>query len=243
AQRFLVVLVDMRQQLLAEVRDLALLGREELHGNVMARFGVNFQGRLEVVVASGMKANVSQDQESGVAADGDESALRRGADPGLDLAEIESRHESDIELQSAADAFYHPHDLASRPLPAAAAHGEEVDDARLAARRAEGGHQHQASLQVLAVRAEAPLGADLEVAAVVPVEQTPEAAVRIEARQATPVDRALPGDERRRVTVADERVVRDGRVLARPLHSRCRSSGQRRAALFGSSVIPPTISR
>src|SRR5205823_4772360 len=47
----------------------------------------------------------------------------------------------------------------------------------------------------------------------VPVEQAPEAAARIESRQAAPVDGPLPGDQRGRVAVGDETVVADRRVL------------------------------
>ncbi len=55
-------------------------------------------------------------------------------------------------------------------------------------------------------------GSDAEVPAAIPVEEAGEHRAGVEAVEAAPVDRAVPGDEGGGVAVADEGVVADGRV-------------------------------
>ena len=73
----------------------------------------------------------------------------------------------------------------------------------------------------LAVRREQPA------AVLIVAEQRGEAGARVEAREAEPVDRAVPPDERRGLQVADQAVVLD------PHHS---ASGERAEAAVGSAV-------
>ena len=84
------------------------------------------------------------------------------------------------------------------------------DHDELLVRVAQRGRQHEGSLEVLAVKAP-PTLRQLEraEARALPSQQPAEAAAGVEARQAAPVDRPEPGDERRPVAVADERVVAD----------------------------------
>jgi hypothetical protein len=105
------------------------------------------------------------------------------------------------------------------------AHGEHAADQAMALRRHEVMHlpdsvSHQEPRhedvsigQVELLRAPAvPFGGDSEAAPAVGVEDGPEHARRVEAGAAVPVDRAVGADERDRVQVADQAVLRDRQV-------------------------------
>ena len=94
--------------------------------------------------------------------------------------------------------------------------------ARLARRTDELGLEHERVVEVGPGVLERPVGGrpDRAMAAGPPIEQPPERAARVEARQAAPVDRRVSRDERRAVAVADQRVVRDRRVLVGVGHGR-----------------------
>src|SRR5207247_1022357 len=94
------------------------------------------------------------------------------------------------------------------------AHGEAVEQPGLSASRLVRRLQDQRALHV-AARGRVPAGGrgDRAEAAALPVQDPPEATPRVEAREAAPVDRPGGRDQRRGVTVPDQAVGRDRRIL------------------------------
>ena len=136
------------------------------------------------------------------------------ADPRADLAVVEPRRDPDLELERAAHALDHAEDPALIGAVRAVADDEAVEQRRLARRSGQRGLEHERVLDVGPRVVPRPVGgrADRAVTAALAVEQPAERAARVEARQAAPVDRSVPGDERGAVAVADQRVVADRRV-------------------------------
>ena len=97
-------------------------------------------------------------------------------------------------------------------VPPAFPHGEEVEQPHLSPVGGESRLENQRPLQVTPGDRALPDGEDAAVAALFPVEQPAEAAGRIDARHAAPVDGTGTGDERRRVAVGDVGVIPDWRV-------------------------------
>ena len=92
-------------------------------------------------------------------------------------------------------------------------HGHEVGETRASVRRGECGFEHIGAGDVAAAGGVRVAGHYLEVAAPVPVEDSAEDSVAVEAREAAPIDRACGGHECARVHIADDAVVGDGGVV------------------------------
>ena len=127
--------------------------------------------------------------------------------PRHDLAVVEADHELGAHRHLAVEALDDPHDVRR-----AATRRHEVDRAH---RSLVGLVDRLQDQRVVAVPARRPVNAGRrreQPAAVIGVaEQRREARTRVEAREAAPVDRPVAADERRRLQVADERVVLDPR--------------------------------
>src|SRR5581483_1894897 len=80
--------------------------------------------------------------------------------------------------------------------------------------RGERAAEHVRGAPVLAPRVTRAAGRHLPVAAPAAVEQATEDRRRVEAAGAIPVHRAVAADQRRRVTVADQRVIGDRRIAS-----------------------------
>src|SRR6185437_15741770 len=91
------------------------------------------------------------------------------------LAEVEPRHDAHREFERALHPFDDPHQLAPRVRTASLAHGEEIDEPRLARPGGEGRAQDEALREVFAADAESRARRHLVVPAPLPVEQPTEA--------------------------------------------------------------------
>src|SRR5207248_1647143 len=101
--------------------------------------------------------------------------------PRFDLAVVQARHHRNLKPHAAADAFYYPHELAPRASPSAGTHREKVDYASPVAAGSKGCDKDEAVLHVLAADVRLAVRSDYEMPALLPVEQAPEATVRVEA--------------------------------------------------------------
>jgi len=79
-------------------------------------------------------------------------------------------------------------------------------------------------------------GADLKEATVLPIENTTKATVRVETRQATPIDGAFAGDERGGMAVSDQRIFGDPWVHDVPVEPALFQAGRNIA--FGAGDDP-----
>src|SRR3954447_18865206 len=157
------------------------------------------------VVVAGFQLEVTRDHQTVVAADRRVDVRALLADPSVDLAVVVARHDLDLEVDRAADALDHAQDLRAGPGGSVPRHRHAVGDHRLPALDPEAGFEHHrvAAIAAVDVRLRALHRDDREVAAALPVEQPAEAAARVEARQAAPVDRAPARDQGGRLAVAD----------------------------------------
>jgi len=97
----------------------------------------------------------------------------------------------------------------------------EVGEAHAAAGIGEGGLEHRGALGVASRDPVLAARPDAEEAAPIGVEQATEHRPAVEVRQTAPVDRAVGSDQRRRMGVPDQRVVRDRPVIrTRPCHAK-----------------------
>ena len=105
-----------------------------------------------------------------------------------------------------------------------------VGHADAALGRGEGRLEHVRALEVAALGLEGGGRLEAERAAALGVEDPREHRRRVDVRQAEPVDRAVPGDQRGGPAVADERVLANRRVAVDALHPPgfCRSARTRR---------------
>ena len=152
------------------------------------------------------------------------SVRRLAANPRTEVAVVEAGNHLEPESHLAAPALDDPDQLAVGIEPPAAPEGDAVDDRGLRAARTDVGLQNQRAVDIAALGELAPDRLDRAVPASSPVEQPREQRARVEARHAAPVDRSGPRDERRRMGIRDERVVRERRVRrAAPAHRRATS--------------------
>src|SRR5215208_777199 len=138
------------------------------------------------------------------------------ADPGIHRAVVEARSQTDAELERPALALDDAHQLALlRRSRFGVRHREAVDQPSVPAGGVERRDEHERPLQVHTRGREVgfDLGPHLAEATVLSVEHPREARARVEPGQTTPIDRALPRDERRGVTIADQGVVGDWGIL------------------------------
>ena len=143
-----------------------------------------------------------------VAADRAEQAVAVAPDPRPDLAVIEPRRDPDLHVDRAAGGFQHPDEPRS-PLTVARDR-KEVIQRGVSAASLERRLQHQRVVDVApAARPTLPAWRDRAVAAPFAVQQACERGPGVKSRQAAPVDRSLPRDERRCPAVADQAVVGD----------------------------------
>ena len=127
------------------------------------------------------------------------------ANPGHHLAVVEPEPEHAVHRHRAGDALDDPHDV--RRL---VTWRHAVDHPDGAVRGLPERLQHERVAPVLPVRAGAAGGRrEQPVPVLVVAEQRGEAGRRVEVRQAQPVDRPVPADQRRRVQVAQQRIVLD----------------------------------
>src|SRR4051794_8128994 len=162
-----------------------------------------------------LQLGVAPDHEAVVTAHRGPHLDATPTDPWRELPVVEARRHRHLQLHVARHALDHTDQLAVGIERAAAARREAVEDTSLAAGRLERGGQHQGAVEVLAARVPSPLlRLDGAIAPALPVEQSAEAAPRVETRRAAPVDRAGLGNEGGRVEVANQRVVPDGGISA-----------------------------
>ena len=201
--------VRRRRRIRVELRGLDIDQRR-----AEALSGVDRHTGTQVVPVGEHKVGLAEDEQGIVAADGAVEPGAFAADPRLERPVIEPGNNPQREVDAPAHPRDHAQHLPIGRLPPGTAHGEAVEEADLAVRRAEGGLQHQRAVEIAPRAAGPPVVCrpDRAVAALLPVQQTTEAATGVEARQATPVDRAGARHQRRCVTVADQRVGIDRRV-------------------------------
>src|SRR5215213_5008885 len=139
------------------------------------------------------------------------------ADPGIHRAVVEARSQTDAELERPALALDDAHQLALLRGRSrfGVRHRETVDQPSVPAGGIERRDEHERPLQVHTRGREVgfDLGPHLAEATVLSIEHPREARARVEPGQTTPIDRALPRDERRGVTIADQGVVGDWGIL------------------------------
>src|SRR6185312_11481357 len=162
---------------------------------------------------------VAPDRQPVVAADRGESVFGDAPRPGGDLPVVEPRRDLDLHLCGAVRALDHADDLAAGLL-AGLADCQAVEHAHAHPIAVQRGLEHHRVLQVFAVAAGLAGDANRAVPAALDVEQPREAAAAVKARQAAPVDRGFARHERGPVTIADEAVVADRRLLRRAHRAR-----------------------
>ena len=160
--------------------------------------------RLEVLAADVGRA--AQHHHVG-AGDGAHRAVLQPRHPRRGRAVAEAQHQ----LHAHRDlAFVAAHD--AHQVGRGAARQHEVDHGRLAAIGLERGLEDQRVLAVAAARRlDLVVRRDQPEAVALAAQQLGEAGIRIEARPAQPVDRAVEADQRRRLAVADHAVAFDRR--------------------------------
>ena len=154
------------------------------------------------------------------AGDRDPGVVLEPAHPGDDAAVVEAEDELHPHRHAPLEPLDDPDDVGS-----VAAWGHEVDDANAAVLGVEVELVHERVLSVAALDAlDLAVGREQPAAVALVPEQRGEAGARVEAREAEPVDRAVPPDECRGLQVADQAVVLD------PHHSPPVSERKRRLA-------------
>ena len=159
---------------------------------------------------------VAGDQQTVAAAHGDE-AIFSFLDPGSDTPVVEDGHHFDGQAHPPFDPFRDAQDLPVRVVFTAFMRGHAVDQAHAAFLVFEGRLEHQAIVHVAPRNLAGRCGVNLAEAPLVPIQQAPETARRIVARQAAPVDGTGPGNQGGPMTVGDVAVVGNrgiGRVSA-----------------------------
>src|ERR1700733_1766259 len=133
------------------------------------------------------------------------------ADPRTDLPVVKARRDAHVELDRSAHALDDPEDLPLLGLLGAGVDREAVGQPGLAGLPEERRLEHEGVVEIGArVLPESVAGGlDGAVPAAAAVEQSAEAAARIEPGQATPIDRAVARYERGGMAVADQGVVAD----------------------------------
>ena len=144
----------------------------------------------------------------------EDRAVVGDGDVRLRAAVVEARLDLGLEVQRALDAEHPAHEpLVVRPL-LAVVDRHEVDHLADAVLAEETGDEDVRVRHVELLRRPLALdGREAEEAAALRVEDRAEHAGRVEAAVAVPVDRAVSADERGRVQVADDAVLRDRQVV------------------------------
>ena len=127
----------------------------------------------------------------------------------LRAPEIGPRREPDLEPDLTAHALQNPKNLPVRTELVGLRHRHQIGHADASARRLEAALEHRAVVTIATPDDRVARGPDRKMAAAPIVEHPGEQRWRGEGRGAQPVDRARPGDQRRRTAVADHRVVAD----------------------------------
>ncbi len=180
-----------------------LVGRVpgDVEGKALSGVDVELGNGLEVLAARLDRAGQTQHVGAG---DGGDAAVFR-AHPGDQGPVVEAGDELGAHPHLAAHAFDDAHEVGE-----VAAQRHEVDEANDAAVHFQLGLQNQGVAAVAAAHAARFAHRGDEPAPVFrPAEQRGEAGPGIEAGKAQPVDRSVLGDQRRGLTVADERVILD----------------------------------
>ena len=147
-----------------------------------------------------------------------EPAARATLDARLRPAVVEARLEGPPQRDRPVECFDLPHQLAHRRDPPAVAERHRVRHAHAPLGGGEGRLEDVRIVEVAPLGLERGGRLEPERAAALGVQDPREHRRRVEVRQAEPVDRAVPGDQRGGPPVADERVLADRGVAVDALH-------------------------